>query len=212
VTIDPSLQVALCTALESIINKALQYDPGSRYALAKLQGKVLAVELNSPTLTLFLLPDAEGVRVQSIYDGDTTTRIKGSPLSLLSLLTSQQINLANSGVEVFGNTGFLIDLQRILQNLDIDWEEALSGIVGDVAGPQVGHSVRGLQQWLVERKQSFNRLFSEFLTEEIRATPSVSELKFFYQQVDKVRLATDRAAATLQHLRAQRLLAKKEAE
>ena len=196
--IDPSLQVAAAASLEAIINKALQYDPGSRYALARLQGKVLALEFTQPNLTVFLMPAEHGMRVQSAFDGEVTTRIKGSPLALLSLINSKHTNLANTGIEVFGSTGFLIELQSILQAVDIDWEEAVSSIIGDIAGHQVGNGVRGFGAWLSERKQSFNRLLGEFLTEEIRATPSRGELEYFYRQVDDLRLAVDRATANVQ--------------
>jgi ubiquinone biosynthesis protein UbiJ len=201
---DPSIQVALCGALEIAINKALQFDPGSRYALARLQGKVLAVELTQPGFTVYVVPDTEGIRLQSVFDGEVTTRLRGSPMALLSLLNSQRVNLANSGVEVFGNTGFLIELQGILQNLDIDWEEAVSTVIGDVAGHQMGASVRGLNQWLGQRKQSFERMFGEFLTEEIRATPNRHELEYFYQQVDELRLGVDRVTARIQQFVADR--------
>jgi ubiquinone biosynthesis protein UbiJ len=203
VNLDPSIQVALCRALETVINKALDFDPGSRYALGRLQDKVLAVELTQPSFTVYFIPQAEGIRLQSIFDGDVTTRLRGSPMALLALVNSQQVNLANSGVEVFGNTGFLIELQSILQNLDIDWEEAVSTVIGDVAGHQVGAGFRGLNQWLGERKQSFERMLGEFLTEEIRATPNRHELEYFYQQVDELRLGVDRANARLQQMAAE---------
>ena len=202
--IDPSVQVAFCGALESIINKTLQFDPGSRHALARLQGKVLAVEFTQPALSFYILPIDTGVRIHSIYDGEVTTRIKGTPPALVGLLQSKQLNLANSGVEVFGSTAFLIELQNILQELDIDWEEAISTVIGDVAGPQVSAGISGFGQWLTERKQSFDRLLGEFLTEEIRATPSRSELEYFSAQVDELRLAVDRAAATIRQLQSTR--------
>lgn len=198
--IGPSIQVLICSALEKLINNTLRFDPGSRYALAELQGKVLAIELTQPAFTLYLLPTADGVRLQSTYDGEITTRLRGSPTALLALVKGQQVNLANSGVEVFGNTGFLIQLQGILQNLDIDWEEAVSTVIGDVAGHQVGSGVKGFNQWLGERRQSFERLFGEFLTEEVRVTPSRVELEDFYQQVDALRLSVDRARARVQQL------------
>lgn len=198
--IDPSLQVAICTSLELLVNKALQLDPGTRYSLASQQGKVLAVEIVRPSLTVYLIPDTDELRLQSTYDGEITTRLKGSPLALLSLLNSERVNLANSGVEVFGNTGFLIELQTLLQNLDIDWEEAISQVVGDVLGPSISESLRGVKRWFGERKSSAERLIGEFLTEEVRATPSDVELQQFYQRVDRLRLGLDRAAANLQIL------------
>lgn len=195
---DPTLQVGLCVGLEKIINKALQYDPGSRHALARLTGSTLALELTQPVMTFFICPEENGIRLHSAGDDNVTARIKGSPFALLSLMNSNQLNLSGTGVEVFGNTGFIIELQRVLKNLDIDWEEAVSEIVGDIAGHEIGRSITGLQSWLQQRKQSFDRLLGEFLTEEVNVTPSKVELDFFNQQVDELRLGVDRLTARLQ--------------
>ncbi len=198
--LDPSIQVALCSTAETLVNKALQYDPGSRLALARLQGKVLALELINPELNFYFFPEEDGLRVQSTFDGEITTRVKGSPLDLLALAKSPRLNLADSGVEVFGNTGFLIELQNIVQSLDIDWEELVSSVVGDIAGHEIGKASSAVNHWFSQRKQSFNRLMGEFLTEEIKATPSKIELENFYRQVDELRLGVDRASAQLKQL------------
>lgn len=199
--IDPTLQVALCSGLEKLINQALRYDPGSRIAMAQLHGKVLAIEFTQPTVTFYFCPTEEGVQLLSTCDADITTRLVGSPLALLALARGEQLNLSGSGVEVFGSTALLIDLQKIVRNLDIDWEEAISAIIGDIAAHEVGRGVAGFKHWFTQRKQNFERLLGEFLTEEVRVTPSKVELNAFYQQVDELRLGIDRARAKLQQLR-----------
>ena len=199
-TFDPSIHVAICGTLETVINKALQYDPGSRLALGRLQGKVLAVELTKPEINFYFFPDQDGLRVQSTFDDEITTRLKGSPLDLLALTKSSRLNLADSGIEVIGNTGFLIELQSIVQNLEIDWEELVSSIVGDIAGHEIGKASSVVSQWFGQRKQSFERLMGEFLTEEVKATPNKSELEHFYGEVDELRLGVDRASAQIKQL------------
>jgi len=198
--LDPGIHVALCAAIETAINSALRYDPGSHYALARLHGKVLAVELTQPSLNFYFSPEADGVRIQSTFDGELSTRIKGSPMALLALTKSTRLNLADSGVEAFGDTGLLIELQGIIKNLDIDWEEAVSSVIGDIAGHQLGNGIHALKQWAKGRKQTFERLLGEFVTEEIRASPNKNELEQFYQQVDELRLGLDRASAKVAQL------------
>lgn len=201
--VDPTLHTALCAALESTVNTALGYDPGSRQSLAKLAGQVLAVELKQPSLIFYLLPQGEGVTVRSHHDGNVNTRLRGSPLALASLLTSDHLNLADSGVEVFGSTALLLEIQNIAHNLDIDWEEALSQVLGDVAAHQGANSLRQLGSWAEGRRETFERLLGEYLSEELRATPARAELERYYREVDELRLATDRLAARIEVLAGQ---------
>jgi ubiquinone biosynthesis protein UbiJ len=198
---DPTLLSAGCAAMEAAINSALRYDPGSRHAVGRLAGQVLAVEMTRPQLTFFLEPQPEGVRVASHFEGVVTTRLRGSPIALLTLLRSERLNLAGSGVEVFGSTGLLSQLQRIIRELDIDWEQALTGVTGDVAGHQGGKALRGLGSWMSGRKDTFERLLGEYLSEELNTTPARAELEHFYREVDDLRLATDRLEARLNALR-----------
>lgn len=198
--VDPSLHTAFCAALESSVNTALRYDPGSRHALGKLQGRVLAVEIKQPSLVFYLLPQGEGLTVRSHYEGEVTTRLQGSPLALASLLKADSLNLADSGVEVFGSTSLLLEIQQIAHNLDIDWEEALSQLLGDVVGHQGANSLRQVGAWAEGRKDTFERLLGEYLSEELRATPARAELEHYYREVDEVRLATDRLAARVEAL------------
>jgi len=194
---DPTVQTALNTAVEKAIHGALRYDPGSRYALQRLTGKVFALEITKPSLTFFFIPTDEQVLIQSQYEGEVHTRLKGSLPALASLARADRVNLADSGVEVFGNTGVLIELQQILQNLDIDWEDALSDVMGDVASHQAAKSIKAVLGWFGDRQQSFKRLLGEYLTEELRSLPSRPELENFYREVDELHLAADRLAAKL---------------
>ncbi|MEX1031747.1 MAG: hypothetical protein WDZ30_00160 [Cellvibrionaceae bacterium] len=205
--LDPTLHTALCAALESAINAALRYDPGSRQALGKLDGQVLAVETTQPSATFYLIPrldspETESLGVQSYWEGEVSARLKGSPPALASLLKSEGLNLAEAGVEVFGNTGLLIEWQRIARNLDIDWEEAISQILGDVVGHEAATRLRGFSAWLDGRKATFERLLGEYLSEELKATPARAELEKYYRDVDQLRLATDRLVARIDALAA----------
>ena len=195
--LEPTLHTAVCAALETAVQAALRYDPGSRYALARLEGQVLAVELTAPRGLFYIVPNAEGVAVQGYYDGAITTRLQGSAPALAALLRSARVNLADSGVEVFGSTGLLIELQKIAQQLDIDWEEALSQVLGDVVGHQTAQVIRRGKTWLQQRRATFERLLGEYLSEELRAVPSATEVEAFNQDVDDLHLAVDRVAARI---------------
>lgn len=199
-----TLSIAALASAEKIINTALRYDPATRIGLAQLEGKILAVQISAPALNFFVMPMDDELRLMSNWDGDVDTRITGSLLALAQLSQTEIHNLKDSGVTVMGDLNLLTDLQRLMKNLDIDWEEMLSQFTGDIIGHQAAQLIRAKFGWVKDRAQSAQRLTREFLTEELKTLPGKPELENFYQQVDNVRLAVDRAAARVEKLIAER--------
>ncbi|BFM18344.1 SCP2 sterol-binding domain-containing protein [Maricurvus nonylphenolicus] len=203
---DPTLTAAATATLETSINTALAYDPASRLALQQLAGQSLAIEVSQPKLQLCLLFDADQVRVVHTYDHtdeSPTTLLRGSLPALMQLAVGDNTTLADSGVEAFGSTALLTSVQQIARNLDIDWEEILCTWLGDVIGHQAAEQIRHRVSWTRNRLGSARRLLEEFLTEELRSTPTQVELNNFSQEVDQLRFGLDRAEARLRKLKQQ---------
>ncbi|GAA5315762.1 MAG: SCP2 sterol-binding domain-containing protein [Candidatus Pelagadaptatus aseana] len=199
--LDPTLLAAASATLETVINKALDYDPATRRALRQHTGKSLAITIRELNTSLcFHLGDEIMVTNQS--EG-ATVRLQGSLPALIRLAVSSSTNLADSDVEVWGSTALLIDIKQLARNMEIDWEEAINQWLGDVAGHQLAETLRRQLGWLNERRKSTERLLREFLTEELRATPSTAELESFNSQVDQLYLKTDRLQARVEKLRHQ---------
>jgi ubiquinone biosynthesis protein UbiJ len=194
------LTTAALASAEKIINAALDYDPSSRIALAQLEPQVLAINITKPEFKIFVAPSSDGIRLLGNYEGDVTTQLQGTLPALVSLIKSDRLNLKDSGVQLFGSTGFLAELQKILKNLDIDWEEMLSQLFGDIIGHQGAELIRSKMAWTKDRVSNIQRLTSEFLTEELRVLPSAPELNFFNAQVDELKLGADRVQARIDQI------------
>ena len=192
--------LAALASAEKMLNAALRYDPATRIGLARLEGKILAVQITAPAINLFVMPMDDELRLMGNWDGDVDTRITGSALALAQLSQTEIHNLKDSGVTVMGDLSLLADFQQLVKNLDIDWEEMLSQFTGDIIGHQSAQLIRAKFGWAKDRAASAQRLTSEFLTEELKTLPSKPELEHFYQQVDELRLAVDRAAARVEKL------------
>jgi ubiquinone biosynthesis accessory factor UbiJ len=199
-----TVTMAALASAERIINLALRYDPATRLGLAALRGKVIAINTTQPKLTLYVIPGIDQLRLASHYEGTIDLSISGSLVSLVNLSLSSReadtFNLKNAAVAVNGDLGLLADLYGLLKNLDIDWEEILCELMGDIAGHSIAEIIRTQTHWTQNRKATVRRLFSEFLTEEIKVLPSKPELENFYHEVDELRLAVDRAAARIERL------------
>lgn len=190
--------IAALASAEKMLNAALRYDPATRIGLAQLEGKILAVQITAPALNVFVMPMDDELRLMGNWEGDVDTRITGSLLALAQLGQQEIHNLKDTGVTVMGDLSLLADYQRLLKNLDIDWEEMLSQFTGDIIGHQTAQMLRAKFSWAKDRATSAQRLTSEFLTEELKTLPGKPELEHFYQQVDDLRLAVDRAAARVE--------------
>lgn len=201
----PVLTAAATAALEAALNTALRYDPGTRLALQKLAGQALAIEVTRP-VTLALCVSFHADHVSVSHNGEAaTTRLRGSLAGLAGLALGEHTTLARSGVEALGSTALLTDVQHLLRQLDLDWEELLADLLGDAAAHPPARLLRSGLNWTRQRAGSGRRLLQEFLTEELQATPSRHELSLFNSAVDQLRLQLDRAEAHLHQL--QRLAA-----
>lgn len=194
------LSQAALGGLERVLNKALEYDPASRYRLSELAGQVLAINMSTPELTFYLMPETDGIALMSDWDGEVDARLSGSFSALARLPLSDVTNLRDTGVSFVGKTNLVAGLTQIAKNLDIDWEEILSQWIGDVAGHQAAQLIRAQMNWLGARAKSAQRLTGEFLTHELHALPSRSELQAYYQGVDDIRFGLDRVDAKLRQL------------
>ena len=184
-------------AAEKCINKALQYDPATQNALSICEGKILSLHITAPTTTISVLIQEKSIRLMSQWNGEVDTQLSGSLIALAQISQTPVHNLKDSGVTVMGDLQFLAQLQKILQQLDIDWEEMLTQIFGDLIGHQMAQMLRSKINWTKTRTQTAQRLASEFVTEELQAIPSKIELENFYQQVDELSLAVDRLSAKI---------------
>jgi len=197
-TSDPVFTTALAQLLEGCVNQALKFDPGSRAQLQKLSGTVFAVHINQPRYSLFCLPsDDARLQIFSHWEGETTTALSGNLTNIIGLLSSDTHSLANSGVTVTGKVSLLGDYQTLMSQLDIDWEDALAGIIGELPAHQVAILFSAAGNWLRPRLQRWPEFWSEIISDELQAVPSRPEVEAFNNDVDELRAACDRLEARL---------------
>ncbi|MBN8429718.1 SCP2 sterol-binding domain-containing protein [Microbulbifer salipaludis] len=204
---DPTFRAGFDATLETAINTALRYDPGSRARLAKLAGKVLRVDLTAPALTLFLAIDDEDgeeggyIEVHSRWSGEVTTELSGSALAFVQLLRNRDATPAKLGVEVRGSSALLAELQAIMRNLDIDWEEPLAKLIGDSPAHQLGSGVRMAASWLKDALGAAPKAGAEAVSEEWRVTPPQAQFEAFAEDVAEFAQGVDRLEARVDILR-----------
>ena len=192
-------------AIESSLNKYLQLDPEALPRFAALEGKIVAIEVSGLNQQLFLFPSADGFMVLMDFDGEADAMIRGTPLALAKLGMAEDARdlLFNGEVEISGDTRVANQFNKLLSQLNIDWEELLAQSIGDIAAHKMGNVFRDMGQWIKRSSQSVNLDVGEYLQEEIHLSPANAELRNFIQQVDEVREAADRLAARIDNLKNQ---------
>ena len=191
------------SVIEKLINEALKLDPESLAKIGTLEGKVIGVEISGLDLTLYMMPHPEGLQLHTELEGDPDVFIKGGPIGLARMgLSSQPSSLFGEGVEIEGDTDLGRKTKVIIDDLDIDWEEQLSKLVGDVAAHQLGNFFRSATQCSQRTSDTFSKDVVEYLQEESRDLVVREELDQFLDQVDTLRVDIDRLEQRVRRLQA----------
>ncbi len=104
-------------------------------------------------------------------------------------------------VSFHGNVALAQQMQKIITEIDIDWEEILSQYTGDVLAFQIHQRGAQVAGFFKQGLQSLMQTSSEYMREEARMTPTEPEFDQFQQQVSALRQDVDRAEARLRRLR-----------
>lgn len=198
------LPTPLLGATEVAINRLLDMDGEVRDELLAMDGKVIKVVVTGLELEFIVIPAAEGVQVISDYDGEADVTIRGAPFSLLqTAITGDRAAVQEGDIRFEGDVYTGERFQKILQKLELDWEEPLARLTGDAVAHQIGETVRAGHQWMKSAVAHFLQDTSEYLQEESRDTPAPAEAEIFYQSVDELRNDAARVAARIRKLERQ---------
>ena len=184
----------LVSALDVALNRVLQLDPRAEQRIHAMEGKLLALNIVGPNLTIYLLPVDGRLQVHAFAEGHVDTTISATPLGLarLALQTDASDAMFKGDVKIVGDVEFGQAIKDLLGNIDIDWEELLSKVIGDVAAHKVGRSIRGLTQWGERASDSLQQDLAELLQHEMRVLPQRIDIEQFLDDVDTLRADFER--------------------
>jgi len=189
----------LTASIESALNRYVALDPDALARFASLEGKIIAIEILGFKQTISLFPSADGFLVLSDFDGEVDATISATPMALVKLgLAGDAKDLLFSGeVKITGDVALANQFNKLLTQLDIDWEEILAQHVGDIAAHKFGNAFKDVNRWIKRNTDSFSKDAGEYVQEEVYLSPSSAELRQFVTQVDELRESVDRLANRL---------------
>lgn len=190
--------------LEKAVNRYLALDPEGAARMTDLHGKVLLIRVTGFDAHLYLIPGPTGIQLFGRYGGEPDCTLRATPLGLIHLGASHRKGdkLFSGEVQIEGDIHLARAFGDFLSGLEVDWEEQLSRLIGDIAAHQVGSKVRAADRWGRRSAATLRQDLKEYLQEEARLLPGPYEIQAFLEEVDQVRDGVERLAARIERLAA----------
>lgn len=191
-------------ALQLAINQALSLDETRAPKLEALQGKILEVVITPLDVGFFISFDQQQLLLLDVCDAKPDTVIHSNPLGLIRLSflpASKARSLFNDKIRLSGDMELGLEVKKLFDELDIDWEGHLARFTGDVVAHQIGSVVNQAKAFKNQLTESLGTQIHEALHEEWRLFPGREEMNDFFQDVDGLSLDVERLEATINLLK-----------
>ena len=188
--------------LEKAINNYIALDPEAPEKLGAFDGKWICIEVLGINRNIYLFVDGSHISVLPECDAEPDTIISGTPAALIKLGINRDAAplLFAREVEIRGDVRVGRQFKALLADMDIDWEEQLASMVGDVAAHGFFNAFNELRNWGSSAASNFTDDVSEYLQEESRDVVSGAEMEAFFEDVDALRNDADRLEAKIKQI------------
>lgn len=189
--------------LEAALNRALALDPDTRDGLVPLDGRRVALAVESPPLALQIRVDGDRLVVGPVdADAPADLGVRATLGGLLSQLPMFRRDDAPpvGRMRLEGDADLARRLQRLAERFDPDWQQPFARVFGDVLGVQIANAFAGALKQARVAGRNLAESAAEFVTEESRDVVARAELDAFHDDVDVLRDDVERMAARVARL------------
>ena len=187
-----------CAALEVALNRYLGLEPDVLKECARLDQKILALQVPITQWVFWLEFHRGGVRVMPPQNGEKAhAKISGS-LSAFMQLADAQISGNNtfpSGISVSGDADLLARFQKMIADVGFDLGEILQPMLGAASAQRAATALKSFFGWGKSSSQNLVDNTAEYLREESRDVVSQFEAEEWISSVDSLRDDVDRLEA-----------------
>lgn len=181
---------------ENILNQYIALDPDINSKRKMLEGKSLKLIIKP--ITLIFVFEKEKITIQADSDQTPDATLEGYPLSFLKLHFADKhelFSLFKTDISMKGDVEVGQQVKQLFESIDIDWEEHLSHITGDIIAHQLAHVFKRTRAFGKHVMSSTQQNMTDYLQEECQLLPTREELCDFFDDVDDLRLRVDRLIA-----------------
>lgn len=190
-------------ALEAALNRALALDPDAQASLRALDGRRVALRIESPPLALEVKVDAAALSVGPVdAEQEPDLGVRGTLAGLLGQLPMFRRDDAPpvGKLRIEGDAELARRLQTLAKNFDPDWQKPFADVFGDVIGVQVANAFATALKQARTFAANGAETLAEYVTEESRDVVPKAELDAFHDDVDALRDDVERLAARIARL------------
>jgi ubiquinone biosynthesis protein UbiJ len=191
-------------ALSAGVSRVLLLDAALAARLARLEGSVLEIHVRDTGWRAFALPGADGVRVLRRHAGRVDVRISGRPADFVAYARASRRgdSLGAGRIEISGDLAVAQQVQALLADLAIDWEDVLAQAIGDVPAHQLARALRASSRWAADAGARLERDLADYLHHEARLAPTRAETEALARAIFAAADDVERLEARLRRLRA----------
>lgn len=176
----------ILSAQEAILNRYLNLDPESQKHLHELSGKVVKIKWGH--VTYYWLFKSDSIYVSKDYNGPVDLILRGSTFDFLRLVfTKSDKALTDIPLQVVGDMEFAKQFKDFFSNLEVDYEEQLSKIVGDGIAYPMTQILKAISLRAKQSLESLSHNLTNYVQREKNWLVSDEELQFFFSDVDDIR-------------------------
>lgn len=200
----PSLiEAAALATLERAINAALRADPVTAKALNQYSGRLVAIRLTLPSIQIFVLIVEDAIELYHRSDAEADVGLQGSAIDLLAQVFEWRgaPSLIGGPVSIRGDRELLQQLIALSKQLNIDWGAVMEPLVGSELAQQIDVGARRVFDWGRVTLSRLGGQISEYFREESSLLALRHEVYEFNQDVDELRMDTDRLSARITQLK-----------
>ncbi|MCB5227288.1 SCP2 sterol-binding domain-containing protein [Alishewanella sp. 16-MA] len=183
----PLLPQLLCAIAEKLSRKLIAMDPACKPALQRLQGKQLSFCLRDLNLTLVVSASHDSLLI-NMHNEATDCKISTNLATLRQLRDPSQLTklIKSDALDIDGDLQVAQQFSYFLQQLNPDWQHALSGYIGDAAAHKISITLSQLQAYLQEKVKLLSQLQLELVQDELRLSPTRLEADQFTQELSEL--------------------------
>ena len=191
----PRGQIAFAYLLETLLYNAKRLDGFQGADLFALAPAVIQIEIQPAPYKAYILINESSLTVQSQLNGEVDCQIKAgiSDWASLNSLIDENSHTTEVDYERFqiqGNEEIAKSFLRVLNMMELDWEEKLSHYTGDLIAHQIGHKTRQWHGYKKSTGRQMTEMFEEYLKHELRVGPSRLEMQTWQTQLEELEKQT----------------------
>ena len=199
-------QAQLLVRLSTAIMQVLNTDSLASARLNELAGRVIALQVSGFSTTVYAALDRGCLilATSAVREPDVTLTGRIADFAAFAQARRNAQTMPAGKLQIQGDLATAQAIQRLLDNLAIDWEALLATRVGDIAAHQIGRGVRRGLAWVREARAAWAQDIPAYLQTETQWVPTAEDVEALTRDGMTLVSDVDRLAARVDRLRARR--------